>query len=112
MIINSHGTVLSDYGAADAISNITFDVLTNQSDLQITFSFNHHMNNPPLVQPMNHGLYLRDVMRGTHHDWIANLRVAPETLVDLPNHPSGLGTLGLSSIDTNREYRFLVELLH
>ena len=56
--------------------------------------------------------YLDRFDRGeTGYDWIVWMRAAPQTYLDLPNSGSG-GVMGISEIDTNRQYRFLVEILH
>ena len=112
MIVDSHKTVISDYGASDLLKDIKFEIPKNQSEMKIILSFKHHMPNPPLVQPMTRWFYFSRAERGEMHDWVIWMRVAPETVLsDNPSEPGPM-TMQLSSLDPSQKYAFLIEILN
>lgn len=112
MVIDSHKTVISDYGASEFLNDIRFEIVNNQCDLKITLSFKHHMANPPLVQAMTRWFYLSRAERGEMHDWVVWMRVAPETVFDDNPEQPGPQTMALSGIDPTQKYSFLIEMLN
>ena len=109
MIVDSHKTIVSDYGAAELINDFIFEIPPNESEFKITFSFKRPMANPPLLSPMTPGIYFDRAERGKMNDWVVWMRVGPETVIEEDRGPV---TMQLSSVDPARKYQFLVEILH
>jgi len=109
MIVDSHRTIVADYGAAELINDFKFDIPDDGSEFKITLSFKRPMANPPLLRPMTPGIYFDRAERGEMNDWVVWMRIGPETVVE---DNRGAMTMHLSSVDPKRKYRFLLEILH
>ena len=109
MIVDSHRTIVSDYGVTDLLKDIKFEISSNETEMKITLSFKQHIVNPPLVRPMNGGFYFHSAERGELHDWIVRMRISSEVVV--LDKPSTM-TMQLSSLEQDKRYMFLVEVLH
>jgi len=108
MIIDSHRTIVADYGASVLINDLKVDVNKNGYEFKITISFKMPMANAPLIRSLTPGVYYDHAERGQMNDWIVVMKMGNETVVNEKNSP----LIMLYSIDENKRYQFLVEPLH
>ena len=112
MIVDSHRTIISDYGASELLNDIRFEIPPNQSEMKIVLSFKQHMINAPLIQPMTRWFYFVRAERGQMHDWVIWMRVGPETVLSANPATPGPETMQLSSLDPSQKYAFLIQVLN
>ena len=100
-IVTSKGSVESDKGAMEHLND--FDVIFHQQAyaIELIIKPKHHLANPPMVTSLNSDLSSSLITRGKLHEWSVSMRSQSTLPIIITEQ----------TMDTNKVYRFLVEIL-